>query len=423
MRTFPAKLILIVICACLALGGLAASPHRHHSHLSHRHKHIPSRAEIRATRARRAAARHKLHLLYSHMHQLKLRIKAVKAQEHFTKENIQTVQARIDRTKHNLNRINARLSQLTTEHVMVMQRLDETQRRLAQRRKLLALRIRDSYQRGQTTYAQVLLQSRSMSDLLSRGYYVRRIVHSDTELIQGVRRDVAQIQAYKRTIEVEKQEAQALAVQNEAQKEQLADDLREKQDILHQEEAQREAAQEEFDEDANESEEWVGRVQALAALQDRQERERRAGMPSFRHAGGVGRSGDDEPAPIWHGGFRLPCNGPITSGFGYRYHPILHYRRMHTGVDIGVPYGTPIHAAAAGRVLFAGYTSGYGNLVVLNHGNGRTTFYGHCSALLVSEGELIHQGQVIARVGATGLATGPHVHFEVRINGVPVNPL
>jgi murein DD-endopeptidase MepM/ murein hydrolase activator NlpD len=95
---------------------------------------------------------------------------------------------------------------------------------------------------------------------------------------------------------------------------------------------------------------------------------------------------------------------------------------MHTGIDFGAPYGAPIVAAGGGTVILAHYTNGYGNCVVIDHGDGVTTLYGHCSALLVSVDEVVRQGQQIARVGATGMATGPHLHFEVRRNGVPVNP-
>lgn len=112
-----------------------------------------------------------------------------------------------------------------------------------------------------------------------------------------------------------------------------------------------------------------------------------------------------------------PARGVITSRFGMRW------RRHHTGVDIAAPRGTPIHAARAGRVVRAGWHGGYGLLVVLDHGDGMETWYGHASRILVRVGERVERGQVIARVGCTGACTGPHVHFEVRVRGRPVDPL
>jgi murein DD-endopeptidase MepM/ murein hydrolase activator NlpD len=104
-------------------------------------------------------------------------------------------------------------------------------------------------------------------------------------------------------------------------------------------------------------------------------------------------------------------------------HPILGVRRMHTGVDIAAGSGTPIHAAGGGVVVYAARLGGYGNCVIVDHGGGLATLYGHCSSIAVGAGQRVSQGQVIAYVGATGLATGPHLHFEVRRNGTPVNPL
>jgi murein DD-endopeptidase MepM/ murein hydrolase activator NlpD len=101
----------------------------------------------------------------------------------------------------------------------------------------------------------------------------------------------------------------------------------------------------------------------------------------------------------------------------------MRWGRMHEGIDIGVAYGTPIHAAAAGRVIYCGWEEGYGNLTVIDHGNGIATAYGHQSSIAVSCGEDVSQGQVIGYVGCTGHCTGPHLHFEVRVNGSPVDPL
>jgi murein DD-endopeptidase MepM/ murein hydrolase activator NlpD len=120
---------------------------------------------------------------------------------------------------------------------------------------------------------------------------------------------------------------------------------------------------------------------------------------------------------------RLPVSGRVTSGFGERFHPILGYARMHKGVDLAASYGAPIAAAAPGKVIAAGWAGGYGREVVIAHGGGIQTRYGHMSRLAAAVGQTVSQGQVIGYVGSSGLSTGPHVHYEVLKNGRPVNPM
>ena len=116
-------------------------------------------------------------------------------------------------------------------------------------------------------------------------------------------------------------------------------------------------------------------------------------------------------------GLIWPVQGVLTSPFGMRW------GRMHEGIDIGAAQGTPIYAAATGTVIYAGWESGYGNLTVIDHGNGLATAYGHQSRLAVSSGQKVSRGQLIGYVGSTGHSTGPHLHFEVRVNGTPNDPL
>ncbi|MBQ6998934.1 MAG: peptidoglycan DD-metalloendopeptidase family protein [Clostridia bacterium] len=113
----------------------------------------------------------------------------------------------------------------------------------------------------------------------------------------------------------------------------------------------------------------------------------------------------------------------ITSPYSMRVHPTLGVYKQHTGIDIGASYGTNVLAAADGTVIIAGWNNAYGNYVVINHGGGVTTLYGHNSSLTVSKGQKVSRGQVIAKVGSTGYSTGPHIHFEVQVNGSPVNPM
>ena len=122
-------------------------------------------------------------------------------------------------------------------------------------------------------------------------------------------------------------------------------------------------------------------------------------------------------------GFITPSDGPITSPFGYRIHPILGYARLHSGTDFGAAYGSPVRAAKAGEVIFAGWNGGYGNCVIIAHAGGLSTLYGHMSELAVREGVSVGQGETIGWVGSTGASTGPHLHFEVWVGGSPIDPM
>jgi murein DD-endopeptidase MepM/ murein hydrolase activator NlpD len=130
----------------------------------------------------------------------------------------------------------------------------------------------------------------------------------------------------------------------------------------------------------------------------------------------------DRPVAVERG-FVMPASGPVTSYFGYRYHPILHFTRFHAGIDIGASWGSPVVAAADGEVAAAGWAGGYGREVQIAHGRGVMSLYGHMSQIIAQPGSMVRAGQVIGYVGSSGLSTGPHLHFEVRMGGTPVNPL
>ena len=121
--------------------------------------------------------------------------------------------------------------------------------------------------------------------------------------------------------------------------------------------------------------------------------------------------------------FNWPVRGTISSPYGYRIHPILKRKILHSGIDIAAPNGTPVKAPAAGEVIYDGWLRGYGRVVVLDHGRGYSTLYAHLSASLVKEGQVVKSGATIAKVGKTGNTTGYHLHFEVRVYGTPENPI
>ncbi len=152
--------------------------------------------------------------------------------------------------------------------------------------------------------------------------------------------------------------------------------------------------------------EAAGLAQASASLG--------AQIQSAQSSNSYAPPGDSTPSSA---GFIWPVNGPVVSGFGMRW------GRLHAGIDIAAGYGTPIHAAASGRVVYSGWMDGYGNLVAIDHGRGLSTAYAHQDSIAAGNGQTVSQGQVIGYVGCTGHCFGPHVHFEVRVNGTPVDPL
>lgn len=162
----------------------------------------------------------------------------------------------------------------------------------------------------------------------------------------------------------------------------------------------------------------VGEAKRLATLQAESDR-----LAALLRARSQSRSARTSTfvAPRGGGSMGLPVNAPITSGFGMRFHPILHYSRLHTGIDFGAECGAPVYAAASGNVVRAGWSGGYGNQIVIEHGGSLATTYNHLSSIGVGSGS-VRRGEVIGQVGTTGLSTGCHLHFEVRINGDPVNP-
>ena len=177
----------------------------------------------------------------------------------------------------------------------------------------------------------------------------------------------------------------------------------------------------------------IRELEAELARQAAEEAERRAAEEQARleaeqaaNAADEPGTTDDAPPPVIGGPFSVthrPVPGAVTSGFGSRVHPIFRTSRNHYGVDLNGRSGDPIAAAAPGRVITAGWMNGYGNVVILSHGDGYTTLYAHQSAILVSNGDTVAGGDTIGRVGSTGWSTGPHLHFEIRIDGTAVDPL
>ena len=414
--------LLIGALLLLTLVVLAGPPRKRW----HSPKHGPTAAELRAARQRKSALHSKLYGLRKNMKRVRAKIHSADVQADQITESIETVQARLASAKERIAQTQSQLKRLEDRHDALEDRMEETEERLKTRRELLAKRVRENYERGHTTYAQVLLQSRSVHEMLSREYYVKQIVQSDADLIESVRQDIAQIKADAAELEAAEKEQERLAAEYETQKIALVADMQREKTLLAGVQAAKSEAEDELDGMEDEANSMTDRIRQLSEILRRRQQ---AQSGSGGNGGGSGRpsrpgrhGGDSAPAVAWNGSFMRPVSGRITSTFGYRYHPIQHRRKLHTGIDFGVHSGTAIHAAGGGTVIMAGYSRGYGNCVIIDHGGGVTTLYGHCSSLAVSEGQSVTKGQMIAYSGSTGMSTGPHLHWEVRHNGVPVHP-
>lgn len=277
--------------------------------------------------------------------------------------------------------------------------LEKTEADLKVKNKKLQQRVRDIYINGQISYVDVLFGAKDFADLMTRMDVLKRIIKHDYDLIMKVKEEKATVENTRAQLEKDKADAEVLVADAQAKKAKVEDKESEQQVLLDQAIYDRDTSERMYEE-------------IMAASQEVANMIRRSQMSSAGYSG----------APAGAGGMIWPISGPITSEFGWRTHPIFGTARFHSGLDIGGDYGMPIYAAASGTVIYAGWISGYGNAVIIDHGGGVTTLYGHNDSLNVSEGENVAQGQVIAMCGSTGNSTGPHCHFEVRENGEPVSP-
>lgn len=321
--------------------------------------------------------------------------------------------AKVENVSERLRQIQEELRVATAEYKEVKGQLDsvedkisdntellqKTEADLKVKNKKLQQRVRDIYINGQISYVDVLFGAKDFADLMTRMDVLKRIIKHDYDLIMKVKEEKTTVENTRAQLEKDKAEAEVLVADAQAKKAKVEDKESEQQVLLDQAIYDRDTSERMYEE-------------IMAASQEVANMIRRSQMSSAGYSG----------APAGAGGMIWPISGPITSEFGWRTHPIFGTARFHSGLDIGGDYGMPIYAAASGTVIYAGWISGYGNAVIIDHGGGVTTLYGHNDSLNVSEGENVAQGQVIAMCGSTGNSTGPHCHFEVRENGEPVSP-
>ena len=333
-----------------------------------------------------------------------------KAEQAQKKKN--EIESRIEGLSEEKRAVDEAADEATKAYKDVRKELDATEKRIdenedklkvlnkdfAVKRDQLAKRVRDIYINGQINYLDVLFGAKDFQDFFTRMDLLKRVIQQDYDLVQVVFAEKTAIETSQKELEKDK-----------TAKEKLVASAADRKKAAEKKQAAKQAI--------------IDKMETDRATQERIINENLAASKEVEQMIRNSRYQPASPALSGGGALNWPLGGPITSPFGWRVHPITGASRFHSGIDIGGDYGDTIHAAGAGIVSYAGWISGYGYAVIIDHGGGISTLYGHNQALLVSEGQSVSQGQAIAECGSTGNSTGPHCHFEVRVDGEPVDPM
>lgn len=345
------------------------------------------RSRMRRAEGRRAQLEETLRELKSDQLAAHRKLKA-------TQEELSASRRRLRQAKARLEEVRATLRNIKAEQERTLAELEAHKSAMSER--MLAM-----WRSGQSSYFEVVLEATSFEDFSNRAEFTGLVARQDEEMLDGLAELRDRLASQRATMEIKEREAAQLRTR-----------IAEQTTLVERQTRQARALAQEADtERAKAEREYAAEVAALNELAAMIRRVQAAGASAGAYSG------------TSDGRFMRPINGRLTSGFGYRIHPTLHYRKFHNGIDLAAPSGTPIRASAAGRVVYAGWRGALGNAIMIDHGSGWSTVYGHCSSFSCSAGQIVGRGDVIGRVGSTGRSTGPHVHWTVYRNGQAVNPL
>ena len=311
-----------------------------------------------------------------------------------------SIEKQISDTEDDIVIIENQIEQTKQDLALKEEELQQAQNEYDEYEKIFLVRARTMYENGNVEYLEILFGSQSFSDFISKMDIVSKLVEYDRDIMVKLDESKKRIESAKAEIEniLSRQEESKGMLENKRVS--LENALSEKERLISS-----------LSEDIEKFEEIYN-----SALKAQEEMIRKYSAATSYASNPVKYTGGQFEWPV-------PSSSRITSYYGTRIHPISKTKKFHSGLDIGAAYGTNIVAAADGTVTLATTNGGYGKCIIINHGSGITTLYGHNSSLLVSSGDTVKRGQVIAKAGSTGVSTGPHCHFEVRINGSTTDPL
>lgn len=348
------------------------------------------------------------------------------------RENIKAqkdiVVADINETEEKISKLNDEISKLDAE-------IAQKDREIKDTIDLFCNRMRANYMAGETSLLEIFASSSDMSSFLNRLEMFKRITENDQNLVDKLNSEIAEIEKLQQELEAKKTDLQKEMKELELKRSDLQtteDSLTETQETIKTKTEEVEAKLAALNAQTKKLEVSIDEYNAEMSRLDKEIRDAinkaNSSTGGSSSGGNAGSMNSNISSAGW--AWPLPYSGVyLSSYFGYRYHPIYGDWRFHSGIDISMSnaYGKNIIATRAGKVILASLesqnSSGYGSYIIIDHGDGYTSLYGHCSALLVSYGQQVSQGQIIARVGSTGWSTGPHLHFEVRYNGSRVDPM